>query len=143
MANVLTNGAFLSAPSKKPSFFVRLLRAYAELNQQRADRVVDAYIAAQRELFHRQCVLVKKKELAARRTPVHYSGPESEQQPAFHPDVGSPDTIALFRRAKYSLTEAATKFGDNAQAFLSGLVRRKRQQSIDFLFKTHRDALTE
>jgi hypothetical protein len=46
MANVLTNGAFLSAPNKKPSFLIRLLRAYAELNQQRAGRVVETYIAA-------------------------------------------------------------------------------------------------
>ena len=46
MANVLTTGALLSAPTKKPSFFVRLLRAYAELNQRRAGRVVETYIAA-------------------------------------------------------------------------------------------------
>ena len=45
MANVLTTGAWLSAPTKKPSFFVRLLRAYAESNQRRADRVVEQYIA--------------------------------------------------------------------------------------------------
>ena len=46
MANVLTTGALLSAPTKKPSFFARLLRAYAESNQQRAARVVEQYIAA-------------------------------------------------------------------------------------------------
>ena len=46
MANVLTTGAFLFAPNKKPSFLVRLLRAYAESNQQRAGRVVETYIAA-------------------------------------------------------------------------------------------------
>ena len=45
MANVLTTGAWISAPTKKPSFFARLLRAYAESNQRRADRVVEEYIA--------------------------------------------------------------------------------------------------
>ena len=45
MANVLTTGALFSAPTKKPSFFVRLLRAHAESNQQRAGRVVERYIA--------------------------------------------------------------------------------------------------
>src|SRR5437879_10620829 len=45
MANVLTTGAWLSAPTKKPSFFARLLRAYVESNQRRADRVVEEYIA--------------------------------------------------------------------------------------------------
>ena len=45
MANVLTTGAWLSAPTKKPSFFARLLRAYAKSNQRRADRVVEQYIA--------------------------------------------------------------------------------------------------
>lgn len=45
MANVLTTGALFFAPTKKPSFFARLLRAYAEVNQRRADRVVQEYIA--------------------------------------------------------------------------------------------------
>jgi hypothetical protein len=45
MANVLTTGAWISAPTKKPSFFARLLRAYVESNQRRADRVVAEYIA--------------------------------------------------------------------------------------------------
>ena len=45
MANVLTTGALFFAPNKKPSFFARLLRAYVELNQRRADRVVQEYIA--------------------------------------------------------------------------------------------------
>ncbi|WKA28125.1 hypothetical protein [Bradyrhizobium roseum] len=45
MTNVLTTGALFSAPTKKPSFFVRLLRAHAESNQQRAGRVVERYIA--------------------------------------------------------------------------------------------------
>ena len=46
MANVLTTGAWISAPTKKPSFFARLLRAHVESNQRRADRVVEEYIAA-------------------------------------------------------------------------------------------------
>ena len=46
MANVLTTGAWLSAPTKKPSFFARLLRAHVESNQRRADSVVEKYIAA-------------------------------------------------------------------------------------------------
>ena len=45
MANALTTGAWLSAPTKKPSFFARLLRAHAESSQRRADRVVETYIA--------------------------------------------------------------------------------------------------
>ena len=45
MANVLTTGALFFAPTKKSSFFARLLRAHAELNQRRADRVVPEYIA--------------------------------------------------------------------------------------------------
>ena len=45
MANVLTTGALFFAPTKKPPFFARLLRAHAELNQRRADRVVQEYIA--------------------------------------------------------------------------------------------------
>ncbi|MEH2520716.1 hypothetical protein V1279_006289 [Bradyrhizobium sp. AZCC 1610] len=45
MANVITTGAWLSAPTKKPSFFARLLRARVESNQRRADRVVENYIA--------------------------------------------------------------------------------------------------
>lgn len=46
MANVLTSGAWLSAPIKKPSFFARMLRVYLDSSQRRADRVVEAYIAA-------------------------------------------------------------------------------------------------
>ena len=46
MANVLTTGAWLSAPTKKPSFLARLLRAYSEWNRQRASRVVEQYVAA-------------------------------------------------------------------------------------------------
>lgn len=46
MANVLTTGAWFSAPTKKPSFFVRLLRVQIEARQRQADRVVEQYIAA-------------------------------------------------------------------------------------------------
>lgn len=45
MADVLTTGALLSAPNKTPSFFVRLFRAHAESNRQRAARVVEQYVA--------------------------------------------------------------------------------------------------
>ena len=41
MATVLTSGAWLFAPTKKPSFFARLLRA----RQRRAERVVEHYLA--------------------------------------------------------------------------------------------------
>ena len=46
MANVLTTGAWLSAPTKKPSFFSRLLRVHIESRQRRAERVVEQYIAS-------------------------------------------------------------------------------------------------
>ena len=45
MANVLTTGALLSAPTKKPSFFTRLLHAQIEARQRHADRVVEQYLA--------------------------------------------------------------------------------------------------
>ena len=45
MANVLTTGAWLSAPTKKPSSLSRLLRVHVESRQRQADRVVDEYIA--------------------------------------------------------------------------------------------------
>lgn len=45
MANVLTTGAWLSTPTKKPSFYARLLRTYLESSERRADRVVETYIA--------------------------------------------------------------------------------------------------
>ena len=45
MANVLTSGAWLSAPTKKPSFLARLLRVQMDQRQRRADRVVEQYIA--------------------------------------------------------------------------------------------------
>ena len=46
MANVLTTGAWLSAPTTKPSFFARLLRAHIESGERHANRVAEAYIAA-------------------------------------------------------------------------------------------------
>ena len=45
MANVLTSGAWLSAPTEKPSFLARLLRVQIDLRQRRVDRVVEEYIA--------------------------------------------------------------------------------------------------
>ncbi len=45
MANVLTTGALFSAPTPKPSFLSRLLRVQLESRQQRADRVVEQYLA--------------------------------------------------------------------------------------------------
>ena len=46
MANVLTTGAWFAAPTKKPSFFTRLLCAQIEARQRHADRVVEEYLAA-------------------------------------------------------------------------------------------------
>ena len=46
MANVLTTGAWLSAPTKTPSFFARLLRARVQSQQQQADRAVAQYLTA-------------------------------------------------------------------------------------------------
>jgi hypothetical protein len=45
MANVLTSGAWLSAPTKKPSIFARLLRVQLDARQRHADRVVAQYLA--------------------------------------------------------------------------------------------------
>ena len=45
MANVLTTGAWLSAPTKKTSLFARLLRALIESRQRQADRIVAQYLA--------------------------------------------------------------------------------------------------
>ena len=45
MANVLTTGAWLSAPTKKPSFFARLFRVLIKARQRRAERVVEHYLA--------------------------------------------------------------------------------------------------
>lgn len=46
MANVLTTGAWLSAPTKKPSFLARLLRVRIESNERRAAHIVETYVAA-------------------------------------------------------------------------------------------------
>lgn len=46
MANVLSTGAWLSAPTKKPSIFGRLLRAHIEARERQAERVVEQYLAA-------------------------------------------------------------------------------------------------
>ena len=45
MANVLSTGAWFSAPTKKPSFFARLLRVQLDARQRHADRVVEQYLA--------------------------------------------------------------------------------------------------
>lgn len=45
MANALTTGAWLSAPTKKPSFFSRLLRAHLKSRERRATLLVEQYIA--------------------------------------------------------------------------------------------------
>lgn len=45
MANVLTTGAWLSAPTEKTSFFARLLRARIESNERRAARAVETFVA--------------------------------------------------------------------------------------------------
>jgi hypothetical protein len=44
MANVLSTGAWLSAPTKKPAFFARLLRAHMGSRQRHADRLVEQYL---------------------------------------------------------------------------------------------------
>jgi len=51
MANVLTTGALLSAPTKKPSFFARLLRSQIEARQRHADRLVEQYLAVHGNKF--------------------------------------------------------------------------------------------
>ena len=51
MANVLTTGAWLSAPTRKTSFFVRLLRAQIEARQRHADRVVERYLGVHGNKF--------------------------------------------------------------------------------------------
>ena len=45
MANVLSTGAWLSASTKKPSFFARSLRVLIKARQRRAERVVEHYLA--------------------------------------------------------------------------------------------------
>jgi len=51
MANVLTTGAWLSAPTKKPWFFARLLHAHIEARQRHADRVVEQYLVVHGSKF--------------------------------------------------------------------------------------------
>lgn len=47
MANVLSTGAWFSAPTtKKPSFFARLLRSQVEARQRHADRLVEQYLVS-------------------------------------------------------------------------------------------------
>ena len=46
MANVLTTGVWLSTPTKRPSFFTKLLRAQIASRQRRADSAVAQYIAS-------------------------------------------------------------------------------------------------
>jgi hypothetical protein len=48
MANALTTGAWLSAPTKTPTktpFFTRLFKAHIRARQRHADRVVAQYLA--------------------------------------------------------------------------------------------------
>ena len=51
MANILTTGAWLSAPTQKTSFFARLLRAQVEERQRHADRAVERYLAVHGNKF--------------------------------------------------------------------------------------------
>jgi hypothetical protein len=51
MANVLTTGAWLSAPTKRPSFFARLLRAQIDARQHHADRLVEDYLSVHGNKF--------------------------------------------------------------------------------------------
>lgn len=45
MANALSTGAWLSAPTKKPSFFARMFRAHIEARQRGAERAVAHYLS--------------------------------------------------------------------------------------------------
>ena len=51
MANVLTTGAWLSAPTKKTSFFARLLRAEIDARQRHAKRLVERYLSVHENKF--------------------------------------------------------------------------------------------
>jgi hypothetical protein len=51
MANVLTTGAWLSDPTKKTSFFARLLRAEIDARQRHADRLVERYLSVHGNKF--------------------------------------------------------------------------------------------
>lgn len=46
MADILTTGVWLSTPTKRASFFTRLLRAQIVSRQRRADRAVEQYLAS-------------------------------------------------------------------------------------------------
>ena len=46
MANALTTGSWLSAPTKKPSVFGRLLRVVIKARQRRAERLVEQYLSS-------------------------------------------------------------------------------------------------
>ena len=51
MANVLTSGALLFAPSGKTPFLTRLLNSMMESRQRHADRVVAEYLATHGSKF--------------------------------------------------------------------------------------------
>lgn len=51
MANVLTTGAWLFAPTKKIPFFARLFRAQIEARQRHADRLIEQYLAVHGNKF--------------------------------------------------------------------------------------------
>ena len=51
MANVLTTGAWLFAPTGKIPFLARLLRTQIEARQRHADRVVEQYLAVHGDKF--------------------------------------------------------------------------------------------
>jgi len=51
MANVLTSGALLFAPSRKTPFFARLLDSMMQSRQRHADRVVAQYLATHGNKF--------------------------------------------------------------------------------------------
>ena len=51
MANVLTTGAWFSAPTKKTPFFARLFRAQIAARQRHADRLVARYLAVHGHKF--------------------------------------------------------------------------------------------
>ena len=46
MANVVTTGARLSAPTRRSSFFARLLQSTINARQRQVDRVVEQYLVS-------------------------------------------------------------------------------------------------
>src|SRR5258705_4337021 len=66
MANVLTTGAWLSAPTRKPSFFARLLRSQIEARQRHADRLVEQYLAAMANVLTTGSAPTRKPSFFAR-----------------------------------------------------------------------------